>query len=87
MRYLQLLLFIVVFVGCSPINEGTVIKKEYKPAMTTIIPMYTNNTMTLVPQHQPERFTVYIKIGEDTGWCHLSKDAYNKAEIGDYIEC
>lgn len=86
MRYLVLLLILFIL-GCSSINEGIVTKKKYTPAYTTIVPMYVNNGMMMIPQYHPETYVVHIESAEETGYCYISKDEFDKVKINDYFKC
>jgi hypothetical protein len=80
-------LIALLCVGCSDIEKGTITGKDYTPSWTQ-----TNMIMVgkvVVPQIivHPESWVVYIKDGDESGYCYVSEAYYKRVSVGEYIDC
>lgn len=84
--FIMLIFLIFCLTGCSNIRDGVVIEKEYKGSYITMTPMRVGKIMTVIPVHHGESYNLKIKNGEEERWVIVSKEEYEKCEIGDYYE-
>lgn len=77
--------------GCSPITEGTVVGKHKKDPYTMLMPRPNGNSTSFVPYNVPGKYYLVVegvtKYGKETkGEIEVTKEAYDRHEIGDHFE-
>ena len=73
---------------CGTIRSGVIVDKQYRPAVTTYMPMRVNNTMILIPVNHPERYCIVIegkaKDGQKaTRTIEVAKEEWQGLSVGD----
>lgn len=78
---LVLLISLLCFTGCNQTYSGYIIDKQYKPSQTKLITTILNKSPKLLPIHITEK---YIFILDTNDAVEVTKEDYNKYNIGDY---
>ena len=90
-----LIIAIIIIIGCEydyGIKQGTIIDKQYRTEYITYT--YTTSYVgssiirTPIPLHQPETYNIHIQKEEEGKtkdcWIEITKEEYEKYNIGDY---
>ena len=85
---LSILVFTAVDSWFMPTKKcsGVIISKDYKPVYSTLVPVSTGKTTTMVPQYHPESYRLKIDIGIGIDSISVSKGFYNSADIGKEVD-
>lgn len=78
---LVLLISLLCFTGCNQTYSGYIVDKQYKPPQTKLITTILNKSPKLLPIHITEK---YIFILDTNDAVEVTKEDYNKYNIGDY---
>ncbi len=76
--------------GCTSVDEGRVVVKEYSPAHSSLVPTPIFNgqttTLVLIPQYRPERWTISVQsdAGDRDTW-DIDAVFYGRVQVGDVV--
>ncbi len=89
--FIVIIIAIVVFLGCvikgcydhtHGVRHGTVYKKEFTPAHTTLIFHSTGKVSWSTPIFHADKYTVWIKDGDKTNYWEVTPLEYDRIQEG-----
>ena len=84
------LVMLIALTGCTSVNNGIVVEKEFRAAHRTYAPMimHTNKTTRIIPRwlSHPDSWHILVENDNHREWWDVTEKFYNSVNIGDYVD-
>ena len=73
---------------CGTIRSGVIVDKQYRPAVTTYMPMRIGNSTILMPVRHPENYSITVEGKTEEGKkatrvVDVTKEEWQSLSVGD----
>ena len=87
---IMVLVMLFALAGCTSVNNGTVVKKEFTAAHKTYAPtiMHIGKMTQIIPRwiSHPDSWHILVENDGHREWWDVTEEYYNSIDIGDYVD-
>ena len=87
---IMVLVILFALTGCTSVNNGIVVEKEFIAAHRTYAPMiiHIGKATKIIPRwlSHPDSWHILVENDAHREWLDVTEEFYNSVDIGDYVD-